>query len=178
MLRSLWIVVTTLLLISCTTPSQTGIDYLDAGNKQAAYDTWLACAQQGDSYCMNNVGMMYQNGHMAAGRDTVKAINWLTLAARYGNPTAQQNLITLGAPVPAADLQQQSGGGGDAAAAMLLMGSAFMVGTQSVTPTPPAVQPRVQLPQPSMQSSGQPQRSTPVNCTSTVIGSQIHTNCY
>lgn len=172
MFRFLWLIVTPLFLISCTTAYNTGLEQLNTGQYQAAYNTFSVCANQGNSNCMNSIGVMYARGNMAGGANYTAAVEWYTLAARYGNATAQHNLIASGAPVPPADLQQQSGGGGgDAAAAMLLMGSAFMMGTQSVTPTPSAVQPPIQ-------PTVLPQRNTPVNCTSTVIGDQIRTSCY
>jgi len=86
-------------------PAQQGLNLMNEGNHQAAYDTLSACAQAGDPYCTNNLGVMYDRGYMAGGRDVVTAAHYYTLAARYGVPIAQQNLIALGRPVPLADLQ-------------------------------------------------------------------------
>ena len=86
-------------------PAQQGVNLMNQGNHQAAYDTLSACAQAGDPYCINNLGVMYDRGYMAGGRDVVTAVHYYTLAARYGVPIAQQNLIAHGRPIPAADLQ-------------------------------------------------------------------------
>lgn len=40
-------------------------------------------------------------------RDTDKAAAYFSLAARYGNPAAIDELIKMGKPIPAADLAQQ-----------------------------------------------------------------------
>ncbi|HUW75134.1 MAG TPA: hypothetical protein VMV70_00515 [Gallionella sp.] len=75
------------------------------------------------------------------------AKSWFTLAARYGLKPAQDTLTENGWPVPAADLANQSGNIG----ALDLTNSflkGYNQGTQSQT-----------------------------NCTSTVIGSQVFTNC-
>ena len=50
----------------------------------------------------NNIAVLYsRQGHKDLARDAY------TLAARYGNPTSQKNLIKNGWPVPPADLVQQ-----------------------------------------------------------------------
>lgn len=85
-------------------PSQVGINFLRANNYEAAYNVWKTCADQGDSYCINNLGTMYENGQVEGGRNTPKAAAYYSLAARYGLPIAQQNLMRLGYEIPAADL--------------------------------------------------------------------------
>lgn len=78
---------------------------MNSGNYQAAYNQFFACAQSGDPYCINNIGVMYDKGYMQGGANPETAIQYYTLAARYGVPVAQQNLIRHGQPVPPADLQ-------------------------------------------------------------------------
>lgn len=109
--HSIMILLSALLLASCAatpSPSQHGLDQLNSGNGRGAYNTFVACSRQGDSSCMNNIGFMYENGHMDTGPDVKSAIEWYTLAARYGQPVSQQNLMRLGAPIPPADLRPQT----------------------------------------------------------------------
>ncbi|MDA3933565.1 MAG: hypothetical protein PF630_04440 [Gammaproteobacteria bacterium] len=80
---------------------------MNSGNYQLAYNTFLQCAQAGDPYCINNIGVMFERGHMQGGQNLNDAIEYYKLAARYGIPIAQQNLVRLGHPVPQADLQYQ-----------------------------------------------------------------------
>lgn len=97
--------VSALALVGCAhSPSQMGLDLQSTGNLQAAYNVWKACADQGDPYCINNIGTMYENGQMNTGPDVNQAIAYYSLAARYGLPVAQQNLMRLGQQVPSADL--------------------------------------------------------------------------
>lgn len=94
------------LLAGCatTSPSQHGLNLRNAGSFQAAYDVWKSCADQGDPYCINNIGTMYENGQMQGGQNLTVAVAYYNLAARYGLPIAQQNLMRLGQTVPSADL--------------------------------------------------------------------------
>ena len=61
-------------------------------------------AQRGDSTAVNNLGVVAENCR----RDRATAVNYYTLSARMGNPTARMNLTRLGREVPAADLIRQS----------------------------------------------------------------------
>lgn len=102
------LVLLTLLMVGCAaSPSQKGLDQMNRGNNQEAFNTFMACAKQGDSYCMNNVGYMIANNliHMEEGHDREQAaITWFTLAARYGQPNARQTLAMMGLPLPPTDL--------------------------------------------------------------------------
>jgi len=93
------------LLSGCATMSEEGVSYLNKGQHQAAYNTFIKCANEGNSNCMNNIGYMYSHGHMQGGRNEVEANKWYTLSARYGNETARKNLRNNGASVPPADLE-------------------------------------------------------------------------
>lgn len=85
-------------------PAQLGLDLMSTNQNQLAYNVLTQCAQAGNSACWNNLGVMYDQGRIGAGRDVNAAIAHFTIAARYGLPVAQRNLILLGAPVPPADL--------------------------------------------------------------------------
>lgn len=99
------LVISAAVLSGCAhNPSQVGLDLQRAGNMQAAYNVWKACADHGDPYCINNIGTMYENGQMNTGPDFNQAIAYYSLAARYGLPIAQQNLMRLGQQIPSADL--------------------------------------------------------------------------
>lgn len=91
-------------LLGCTSMAQVGMDQMNSGQYQAAFNTFSQCAQAGDSDCINNIGYMYQQGFMEGGPNVDQAVRWYSLAARYGNITAQQNLVAMGAPVPPMDL--------------------------------------------------------------------------
>lgn len=101
------IAIVCLLLTGCVSLSQQGMDSLNAGQYQAAYNAFNQCALQGDSYCINNIGFMYEKGHMDDGEDLDKAIEYYTWAARYGNQIARNNLVVHGEEVPAVDLVAQ-----------------------------------------------------------------------
>ena len=90
-------------LVGCASPSQKGLDSFNAGNYQHAANTFMACAQQGDSYCMNNLGYMFETGAVTPNdglRSEEGMLNWYTASAQRGNPTAIANLTRLGLPVP------------------------------------------------------------------------------
>jgi len=119
-----------------------GTKKVHQNNLPSALKSFTRCANKGNPNCMWAVGAVdFELGWV----DSAKS--WLTLAARYGQPTAQEDLTKHGWPVPAADLANQSGNIG----ALDLTNSflkGYNQGTQSQT-----------------------------NCTSTVIGSQVFTNC-
>ncbi len=93
-----------LVLGGCATTYSNGVRAYDRGDTMGAYQYFLACAQRGESGCMNNIGVLYANGKIADSQSRTKAIYWYSLAARYGNRSAQMNLSNMGQPVPPADL--------------------------------------------------------------------------
>lgn len=95
------------LLSGCASiqPSQLGMNLMNGGNNQAAYNVFMQCANQGDPYCINNIGVMYEQGRIGGYQQVENAVAQYALAARYGLPAAQQNLVRLGREVPPADLQ-------------------------------------------------------------------------
>ncbi len=153
------VIILSFLLIACASPSQRGLDYLNGGNAQAAYDTFHSCSLQGDSNCMSNIGYMYEQGKMAGGADLKTAIAWYTLAARYGNPVAQQNLLVHKQPIPQVDLVAQTVQNDELTPGVmaLILGAAAVQGAvqgYNSTPTP-----------------------TSINCSSTAIGNRVNTRC-
>lgn len=68
-----------------------------------AYDWYVLAARSGEPRAMIALGDMHKSG-MSVELDAEKAAGWYTLAARYGNTEARQRLVSLGKPVPAADL--------------------------------------------------------------------------
>lgn len=171
------IVVLSIFLVSCANPAQKGVDMMNSNQHQAAYNTFLQCANQGDSSCINNIGFMYEKGYMDVGEDLDTAVRYYTLAARYGNPMAQNNLVVHGLPIPTIDLappaQQTSSGGENLALLTLLLGSAangYMEGQQRG---------RERAREQQQLQEIQQQMNKPVKCTSQIYSSSdsIKTTC-
>lgn len=101
------LLVVALFLSGCATLSlsQEGMNYQNVGNYSAALAVYRQGASQGDPYCINNIGVMYENGQIDDLPQVEMAVRQYQLAARYGLPNAQQNLVRLGREVPPADLQ-------------------------------------------------------------------------
>ena len=78
--------------------------YWNTGNYPVAFTKFSICAGNGDSNCMNNIGVMYGKGQVAGGVNLVRQKEWYTLSARHGNAYAIQNLSQMGEPIPSADL--------------------------------------------------------------------------
>jgi|GEM_PF-4059232 len=95
-------------IVSCTTMYGTGLDYLNAGNNQAAFNYFNSCASQGDSDCYNAIGWMYENRRIQSSDSMKDALRYYTMAARYGNEVAKSNLVRLGYNIPPADLQRRA----------------------------------------------------------------------
>lgn len=127
----------------------TGLEALNRGDLNTAEAHFNAGVQQGDPAAFNNLGVIAERrGQMEL------AVNYYTLAARYGVSVAIQNLIKLGRPVPEPDLANaraaaQASNAANAAATLQLMN---------------ALQPRP-APRPT------------VNCSSYRIGNTIQTDC-
>jgi TPR repeat protein len=112
---STWIrtalVIAAAIVAGCATSyHEKGFNLHQNGQYQLAYNEYNAGAQQGDSNAMNNMGLLIEEGKVVIvdGSEPLDAaVSWYNLSARYGNPTAQQNLRRLGQPIPAADLYVQ-----------------------------------------------------------------------
>ncbi len=135
-----------------------GYAALNAGNLPLAEKHFFSATQEGEPTAWNNLGVVYER--LSRRDDAVRAYG---LAARYGIPVAQSNLVRLGEPVPAADLatlRAQPQASGDTAADLT---GAFIQGLAQGyrPPTPPAV---VNPPPPAQVPA------KPVTCTSQTVG--------
>lgn len=89
-------------LSGCATHIQDGNAAMARGDLAAAERQYSAAAQAGDPTGYNNLGVVAERRG-----DRERAIGYYTMAARWGNKLAAQNLVNLGAPVPSADLAAQ-----------------------------------------------------------------------
>lgn len=79
-----------------------GIEDLKKKDYQSAYDNFMACFKESeDPGCLHNAGIS-----VALMGDKKAAIELFTLAARYSDPNAIEQLEKMGEPVPAADLME------------------------------------------------------------------------
>ncbi len=65
---------------------------LRSGDLQRAFDLAVRGAQEGDSWAMDALGLMYLSGQSPVGRDYAAAKEWLTKAAAAGNGNAMNRL--------------------------------------------------------------------------------------
>jgi len=80
---------------------------------------------------MNNLAVIVESHNgVIAGPLTREEIylSWYNLAARYGNPTAQQNLLRLGQPIPPADLYVQPAPQTGNSEAWMILGAGLLGG--------------------------------------------------
>lgn len=89
------------LLTACASLHQEGMQAYRAGNVPLAEQKLQAAIRGGDTEAWNTLGAIYDR---TGRRD--QAIRAYQMGARYGDPTAQQNLIQKGLPVPPADLRK------------------------------------------------------------------------
>lgn len=116
-------------LSACATLNQEGLSAMNAGNLKLAEQKLLAAVRQGDSDAWNNLGVLYDR----TGRRPLADRAFL-MSARYGNATAQQNLVARGLPVPAADLRKAEA---DSSAFMVEMMRQSAARNQSSSPSGP-----------------------------------------
>lgn len=90
------------LLVACSTLATEGTQAAEAGDYVTAERKLQQAIRDGDTSAWNNLGVVYER----TGRPEL-AIRAYQMAARYGNPTAQQNLFRKGLPVPPADLAEK-----------------------------------------------------------------------
>lgn len=151
-------------LTGCASIYNDGTKASEAGNWPLAEKLLIQAIHEGDNVpgAWNNLGVVYQR----TGR-LPQAIQAYTIAARYGDSVAQQNLVALGKPVPPTDLARPGASNmSNAEAILLLTGAAAQGYTQGRANAPP-VAPLPQLP------AAQPT----IRCTSTTIGNQTSTVC-
>lgn len=97
-----------LLGVSLTSLADTDQQHFDAGNQAleakdytSAKQHYYTCAKSRPG-CMTQMGVTnYREGNRE------EAIEWFTLAARFGDETASGNLAKIGEPVPEADLLEK-----------------------------------------------------------------------
>ena len=102
------IVALSVFLASCSIDFERGLRHINAGENTSAFNRFNSCASQGDSECYNAIGWMYENRRIQSAAPMKAALHYYTMAARYGNKTAQLNLVRLGYNVPSADLQRRA----------------------------------------------------------------------
>lgn len=140
------------LLSACTSLHQEGMNAFQSGNTALAEQKILAAIRGGDVDAWNNLGVIYER----TGRQEL-ANRAYQMAARYGNATAQQNLIAKGLPVPPADLRKAPAPISPVVAEMLRQSTAKPAAPAAVESTRPA----------------------PIRfCDSKVSGSSVSTTCY
>lgn len=101
--RSIVLALAYLAFTACT-QNDLGFQKLKKHDAHGAASIFQQCAKAGDSSCMNNLAAMYEVG-LVDGRPNVDmAISYFWMAARWGNPIAQQNLRRLRQQVPEPDL--------------------------------------------------------------------------
>lgn len=132
-MRTAAAVLLALTLAGCATPGvmkmNAGVDAANAGDLVGAEAMTREALQLGldqadRATAINNLGTFaLRRG------DSAEAERAWTLAARMGDPSAQQNLIAMNAPVPSPDLAPQASGGGGGDAALLLFLAAQQGGT-------------------------------------------------
>lgn len=71
-----------------------GMTAYQRGDYHAAFNEFIALAEQGDANAQGMLGTMYGSGR-GAPKNYVEAVKWGTLAARQGNAEAQFNLAML-----------------------------------------------------------------------------------
>jgi tetratricopeptide (TPR) repeat protein len=129
----------------CVATMQPGIDAMNRGDLNEAERNFQQGLERGDTLAFNNLGVVYQRRG-----EREKAIQYYTVAARYGHQLAISNLIALGAPVPAPDLAnaRSQRNAADTANTLMLM---------------QALQPRPMPP--------------PTSCNSYRVGNSVQTDC-
>ena len=153
-----------IMLSGCaTSPYNLGTAAMQRGAYTEAEQRLNQAIREGDSpgSAWNNLGVVYVNM-----RQDAKALACYRMAARYGNPVGQQNLIALGQPVPTADLAQSTEQGMSGAEVLLLLTGSALDGYNKGRQSRPVV-----LPNPVAAPS------KAVNCTSTTVGTTTRTTC-
>lgn len=95
-------VLAAIVLSGCASLASEGTQAMQNGNYAEAERMLQQAIRDGDTSAWNNLGVVYER----TGR-TDLAIRAYQMAARYGNPTAQQNLVMKRLPVPPADLAEK-----------------------------------------------------------------------
>jgi TPR repeat protein len=94
-------------LSGCATTSpelERGVELYRSGDYRAAWQSWNACALQGEPRCMALIGAGFEEGRFPAADPRRQAVHWYTLSARHGFGWARNKLAMMGEPVPPPDL--------------------------------------------------------------------------
>lgn len=153
---------------AATGPNRTllGAQALQQGNYTTAESSMRAAIQSGERPADNwfHLGLLYymQAKQSPATRNELlyRSQSAFTLAARYGNPKAQEILVQWGKPVPVADLAAKEREDESAALALLMMGASAAVTAKSAPPPVQVIPAQLQ-----------------VNCTSMAFGKIVNTDC-
>lgn len=145
-----------LLLSGCATSYDRGLQALNRGDLANAEQLLTQAIQNGVDVgpAWYSLGVVY---YRRAQYD--KSMQTITLAARYGEPTAQKYLLENGRAVPTADLARTDGKGISGAEALLLLTGSAVDGYNKGRQSQPAPLPKT------------------INCTSTTSGRTTETAC-
>ncbi|GAA6152819.1 hypothetical protein NBRC116587_22390 [Pseudoteredinibacter isoporae] len=137
------------LLSACTTSmSDQSLAHLNSGNNRDAWDTFMQCAQAGDSNCMYNLGyILHQSTATVEGgeqRCMGAGWSWIELSARIGNLIAINTLQVAGREISTTDLYRppaQQAPNADMATLLLGLGAAAYTVSN---PVPSSSKPQLQ----------------------------------
>lgn len=88
-----------LLLTACATPNDLGRQALSRGDLPGAEREFTQAIRHGDASAWNSLGVVYERQNRLRA-----AVAAYTMGARYGDPTAIENLSHNNLPIPKADL--------------------------------------------------------------------------
>jgi hypothetical protein len=167
MLVRITLVVLVAALTGCATPTVSlGYAAAQRGDWATAERLALQSIRDGDDVGLawNNLGFVYAK----TGRRDMAVRAW-SMGARYGDTTAQANLVSAGQPVPAPDLIARNSTGSDLATLAIILGGSAVSGyNQGRAAGSTAAPPTIQVPKPA---------SNTVTCTSTVVSPVVNTTC-
>ena len=170
LLKIMLVFLTAGLFSGCASLAEQGMDAYAAGDVKMAEQKLAESIRGGDPSGWNNLGVIYSR----TGRPEL-AKRAYQMAARYGNPTAQQNLISMGLPVPAADLKKAQ----DARVPLIVDALSAYGAARNQSANSNTYQPadsfREQAVTPRMIPPVSSQFKT---CNSSVAGQTIATTCY
>ena len=110
-MKKLGVLLLILAMSGCAAPSahftRAGA-YMESGNCDAAIQVISSSVEERPGARAFYLGGIYHD----CKHDNATAIRYMTLAARYGIASAQEALVSVGAPVPPADLARSNTSGG------------------------------------------------------------------
>lgn len=113
-----------------TAQGAAGRQLLKTGDWAGAERQLHEATNRGDNSAWNDLGIAHERQGA-----TQLAINAYIIGARYGDTSAQQNLVRLGLPVPEADKAAQARAGGEALLGILgSLAEGYNAGTRAAPP--------------------------------------------